>query len=209
MPTEAQLTANQANAQLSTGPRTETGKSRASQNARRHGLTAAHLVIAESELETFESMRAALAASIAPDGELEHTLFDTLLHANWNIRRCRILEAALMDGEIDPMTLEQNEANLRQLDRHARRHDSSFHRALRELKALQTERAFRSLSLAAPNEPNPEPSPLACTKTARRARLVEQAAQTRLASASLDLALARLASKPPASSHPPRVVVYT
>jgi hypothetical protein len=38
--TAAQLAASRANAQLSTGPRTEEGKRRSSLNAFRHGLTA-------------------------------------------------------------------------------------------------------------------------------------------------------------------------
>ena len=38
--TEAKIEANQANAQLSTGPRTEQGKAISSFNSLRHGLTA-------------------------------------------------------------------------------------------------------------------------------------------------------------------------
>jgi hypothetical protein len=38
MSTEAQISANQANAQLSTGPKTEAGKSASSQNSWKHGL---------------------------------------------------------------------------------------------------------------------------------------------------------------------------
>ena len=185
MSTPAQLAANQANAQLSTGPRTEAGQIRAAQNARTHGLTSAHLVIAEPDLEAFESMRAALVEEVAPRGELELTLFDALLHANWNIRRCRVLEAEMM-VDADPLLLEQNEAKLRQLDRHARRHDASFHRALRQLKALQTERAFRNLAVAQTAEPPPR---LADTKAARHAFLRENTNKTRTLAAHLDRSL--------------------
>ena len=49
MSSEARQTANAANARLSTGPSTEEGKARSSQNARTHGLTAARLVIAPED----------------------------------------------------------------------------------------------------------------------------------------------------------------
>ena len=204
MSSPAQNAANQANAALSTGPRTEAGKSRAAQNARRHGLTAAHLVIPESDRDSFDSMRDALTQQLAPQGELELTLFDTLLHANWNIRRCRIIEAGMMTpgvAAIDPLLLEQNEAKLRQLDRHARRHDASFHRALRELKALQTGREFRALALGPPLEQNeanpPEPSPLADLRAARQAYLREHAAKARINGANMDLAIHRIETGAP------------
>jgi len=41
MTSARRITANQANAQKSTGPRTQTGKTKAAGNARRHGLTCA------------------------------------------------------------------------------------------------------------------------------------------------------------------------
>lgn len=178
MSSELQIEANRANAQLSTGPRTEAGKAHASQNSRRHGLSAAHLVIAASDREAFDSMQAALLSQLSPQGELELTLFDMLLHANWNIRRCRILEASLTEGGVDPILVEKNEPKLRQLDRYARRHDSNLHRALKQLHALQTERELRCIA-APPTAPTtdaaPLPSPLVNTQILRRAHLRERA----------------------------------
>jgi hypothetical protein len=194
MSSPTQIAANRANAQSSTGPRTEAGKSRAAQNARKHGLTSSHLIVVDADREALESMREALAEELAPQGELESTLFDMILYANWNIRRCCILEAGLMEvGAVDPMLLEPNEAKLRQLDRHARRHDSNFHRALKELRALQTERAFRELAApAAQNEPKAAPSPLANTQAARRSHLRQRASKSRIDTVNLGLALDRL-----------------
>src|SRR5215475_8052807 len=52
MPTKAQIAANRANAQRSTGPRTDDGKAKARQNALRHGLCAGiPLMPAENEKE--------------------------------------------------------------------------------------------------------------------------------------------------------------
>ncbi len=211
-----QIDANRANAQFSTGPRTEAGKSRAALNARKHGLTSSHLIVVASEREAFASMHEALADELAPRGELESTLFDTILHANWNIRRCRILEAGLLENEngVDPMLLEQNEAKLRQLDRQARRHDSNFHRAVKQLRVLQTERAYREpLAPAVQNEPNAAaaPSPLANTQSVRQQHLRDRAAKTRIDAVNLGRALDRLLRLPEAAlfspSHPTRAAV--
>jgi hypothetical protein len=49
----AQLAANAANAQYSSGPRTPEGKTHSSQNASKHGLTARGVVIAPGEQEEF------------------------------------------------------------------------------------------------------------------------------------------------------------
>ena len=192
MPSQIQLEANRANAQLSTGPRTEAGKARAALNSRKHGLSAAHLVITDADREAFESMQAALLEALSPQGELELTLFDTLLHANWNIRRCRIVEAGLQDD------LEQNEAKLRQLDRHTRRHDSNSNRALKELRALQSAREFRRL-LAAPDDPS---SPLVNTQSVRWAHLRQRVAANRLHSAELNRALDRIQPLPKPEAPP-------
>jgi hypothetical protein len=46
---------NCANSQHSTGPRTETGKQRSSQNAIRHGLTARSAVLASEDQAAYEN----------------------------------------------------------------------------------------------------------------------------------------------------------
>ena len=200
MSTPSQLEANRANSQLSTGPKTEAGKNAVAQNARRHGLTSAHLVIADRDREDFASMQSSLLADLAPQGEIEHVLFDTILHAQWNTRRCRLLEAGLMIDGIDPLLLEQNEAKLRQVDRHARRHASNFHRALKELRIVQSERAYRTLSLAGANpDRSAAPfSPLADTQRARQTSLRHRAVENTIGRAELGLALDRLIAIPPA-----------
>jgi hypothetical protein len=50
MATEAQIEANRANAQKSTGPRTPEGKEKAAQNALKHGLLAREAVVVNSKL---------------------------------------------------------------------------------------------------------------------------------------------------------------
>jgi hypothetical protein len=165
--TGKQIEANRRNAQASTGPKTPEGKARSSQNARRHGLSAKHIAFADDEeREIFESLRDELHAALQPSGELENIYFDQAVFAQWNIRKSRILESQALSeaaAAAAPFNGAQNEARLRSIDRHARRHETSFHRAMREIRALQTERFAR-----AQNEPAP---PLAATRTIRQCNL--------------------------------------
>src|SRR5262245_7541302 len=101
MATAAQISANQANAQLSTGPRSPEGKSRVSQNAVRHGLTAKHLVIRPDEQEEFTSLQESLLAELDPQGAVELLTFHELLRAAWNLARFRRLEAEFSTGSPD------------------------------------------------------------------------------------------------------------
>ena len=143
MASQAQILANRQNAQLSTGPATAPGKARSSQNARKHGLTAAVLIVRDDEREAFASLEASRATQLAPQGALEEIVFNQLLHAAWNQRRLRRLEAELFHHNLDPLA---DPAQAPTLDRYARyqaRFDRAFHRALRELKALQNGRAQR------------------------------------------------------------------
>ena len=136
----AQLAANAANAQLSTGPRTAEGKARSSQNARTHGLTSRDLVIQPDEREEFDEMLHGFQADIQPYGEIQQTVFDELVAAAWNLRRIRRMEVALSAGHSYKDLVENDalEAKLDRLARHKTRLDRVFHRNLKELKALQT-----------------------------------------------------------------------
>ena len=136
----ARLAANTANAQHSTGPRTPEGQARSSQNARTHGLTSRDLIVAPNEREEFEELLNDYQTDVKPQGAIQHTLFDELVGAAWNLRRVRRMEAELCSAT-SPQDLLKDEDLQKKLDRLARhktRIERTFHRSLKELKDLQT-----------------------------------------------------------------------
>jgi hypothetical protein len=153
MATPAQVTANQANSKLSTGPRTEEGKARVAQNAVRHGLSARHLVVREDEREIFEAFRSDLQSELDPQGAIELTTFEELLHAAWNLQRFRRLESEVSLGTLDDFTDPQTTAVLDRLSRYQSRAQRAYYKALAELRTLQTNRALRAVKLAAQIQP--------------------------------------------------------
>src|SRR5260221_6730639 len=132
----AKLAANAANAQHSTGPRTPEGKARSSQNARTHGLTARDLVIAPDEREEFEQLRTDCQTSVQPQDGIQQSLFEELLGAAWNLRRIRRMEVRACSNTTT--TAGQLEKELDRLVRYKTCIERTFHRSLKELKALQT-----------------------------------------------------------------------
>jgi hypothetical protein len=172
-PSPEKLAANQANAQLSTGPKTPEGKKASSLNAVKHGLSARELVIRPEERSEFEELHAAYLAEIQPQGILETGMFNAVVHAAWNLRRIRILEAALFDGTIDPLEDEQNEPKLARLTRYYKRFETTLLKCTRELRSLQSNRAARAGS------PEPiEDAPLADPHTVARAKRTHWQADT-------------------------------
>jgi hypothetical protein len=152
MATAAQITANRLNSQQSTGPVSADGKARVAQNARKHGLTALHLVVREDEREDFESLRDSLLAELAPQGAVETITFEEILHAAWNLHRFRTIEAEVSLGTLDDFTDPQTCAVLDRLTRYQARAQRAYYRALQELRTLQTNRALRVVKLSEEDE---------------------------------------------------------
>jgi len=145
MTSEARQTANAANARLSTGPRTAEGKARSAQNACKHGLTAAQLIIGAEDREEFDEFLAQLQTDICPQGAIQQILFDQLVASAWNLRRIRRMETELTasaESYLDILDDPALTAKLDRLARHETRIERSFHRSLRELKSLQTDAAL-------------------------------------------------------------------
>ena len=67
MASAAQVLANQQNAQLSTGPRSEAGKAASSRNAVRHGLTGAFRVLAHEDQQEFDQLSTRLVDEYEPN----------------------------------------------------------------------------------------------------------------------------------------------
>ena len=147
MSSTPQLTANQANAQHSTGPRTDEGKARVSQNALRHGLTARHLVIRDDEHEEFADLLNSLSSELDPQGAVETVAFHELLHAAWSLHRFRRIEAEASRGTVEDFTDPATTTVLDRLSRYQARAQRAWQKALHELRVLQTNRALRALKL--------------------------------------------------------------
>jgi hypothetical protein len=144
MSTMPRALANQANAQLSTGPRTAEGKARSSRNAMTHGLTCRELIVRVDEQEKFKAFRDSLAEELAPEGEIELVTFNELLYAAWNLQRYRRLEFELESGEdSDPFSSNNIIARLERLERYRGRAQRAYYKALNCLRELQTNRALR------------------------------------------------------------------
>ena len=58
-----QIEANRRNALRSTGPKTEDGKQRASQNAVRHGLTAETVIVPLEDVDDYRAFEQTITAS--------------------------------------------------------------------------------------------------------------------------------------------------
>jgi hypothetical protein len=141
--------ANQLNALRSTGPKTPEGKAISSQNALKHGLTAKQLVIKEDERPEFDQLQVGLLEELRPEGTLEQLIFNDVLHARWNLHRCRGIEASLSTGDTDPLLDESLGKQLDRILRYEARAERNFYRSLKELRALQKARP-QPEALAAP-----------------------------------------------------------
>ncbi|MCL5281803.1 MAG: hypothetical protein M1376_18045 [Planctomycetes bacterium] len=87
MTTEAQIEANRANAQKSTGPRTPEGKEKASRNALKHGLLAKEAVVVGEDLDEFDLFRDQYRAELAPVGIAESVLVERIVGLSWRLQR--------------------------------------------------------------------------------------------------------------------------
>ena len=93
--TEAQLIANRANAQFSTGPCTEEGKKRSSLNAFRHGLTGQIVIHTPEDQAAFQKHCEAIREDLKPLGALETTLAQSIAEDYRRLNRARARENAI------------------------------------------------------------------------------------------------------------------
>ncbi len=141
MASPAQIAANQANAQLSTGPKSPEGKARSAANSTKDGLTSANPIVDSHQSEEFASYRQALELDTHPEGPIEHEYFHRLLTAGWNLRRARLLDSDLLAGT-NPNERDQDAARLHRIARYRRELERTYDRALNQLQVLQTQRAI-------------------------------------------------------------------
>src|SRR6204780_2674750 len=91
----AQLEANLANAQKSSGPKTEKGKHRTRFNAYRHGLTGHICLLTADEQQAFDQHCAGIRESLEPVGALEFELAQSIAEDHWRLKRARAIETGM------------------------------------------------------------------------------------------------------------------
>src|SRR5580658_3993259 len=158
--TEAQLTANRENAQLSTGPRTAAGRKRSSLNAFRHGLTGQIVIHTPEDEQAFKKHCDGIREALAPVGALEIDLAQAIAEDRWRLNRARALENSIFalgqtkyvpDDSDNPdldaalaqgRTWIDHAHELQLLSTYENRIRRSVEKNTAELRALQAERKF-------------------------------------------------------------------
>jgi hypothetical protein len=89
---------NRANAQHSTGPRSESGKQRSALNALTHGLTARAAVLPSEDPAAYEQHRRQFLAEYDPKTPTETQLVYELADTAWRLNRVPLLEADVLSS---------------------------------------------------------------------------------------------------------------
>jgi hypothetical protein len=145
MSTAAQILANQANAQHSTGPITEAGKARVARNATKLGLFSTTGFVPPEERELYEEFVASYMDDLTPESVIEDTLADEIIQAAWRLRRCALIERRQLSDDAAPAELDRLQASI---DRARATAQRTFTRSLAELRRVQSERVYRAMALS-------------------------------------------------------------
>jgi hypothetical protein len=138
---------NRANAQQSTGPRTEAGKQRSALNALTHGLTCRTAVLPSEDPAAYEQHRRQFLEEYRPATPTETQLVHELADTSWRLNRIPLLEADLLSRAQSPAPSPQSPAPavaaLATLGLHGQRLSRQFHKTLEHLREIQLERRQR------------------------------------------------------------------
>ncbi len=95
MSSQAQNEANRANAQLSTGPKTETGKARSSHNALKTGLTGRTVLLPGDDVAAYTRHVERFFVDRKPVDDAEKSLVQSIADTEWRLLRIPALESGI------------------------------------------------------------------------------------------------------------------
>ncbi|MGA1871465.1 MAG: hypothetical protein ACMUJM_23305, partial [bacterium] len=99
-----QLKANQKNSQLSTGPKTEEGKSIASKNAIKHGIFSKNIIICTKEYkeneQEYKELLENLIADLKPTTQMESLLVEKICIDYWRLLRVIRFETSSIEENL-------------------------------------------------------------------------------------------------------------
>ncbi len=142
----------------STGPKTPEGKRRCRLNAFRHGLTGQLCVFTPDEQQAYEKHCKMILEALAPVGDFERDIAQSVADDRWRLKRARAIEASTFalgmhehstdntgHAEVDDAfaqarTWSQDAHNLHLLTVYEQRIQRACDKNMAQLKTLQTER---------------------------------------------------------------------
>jgi hypothetical protein len=165
MPTAKQIAASRANGQKSHGPATSAGKAKSRYNALKHGIHAQSQIMFDETAEDLADLAAELHEQYSPADATERFLVDTLINNEWRLRRLRRVETELWQTGVDAYLNKHAEMEratsgdafataapvFDRLQRIVNSCERAYHRALKELGALEVARTH-ALRTAQPEE---------------------------------------------------------
>jgi hypothetical protein len=186
MSTNAQINANQTNAQSSTGPRTEEGKQSAALNSTTHGFTGQNVVLTPAEKPAYDTHVIAYIEQYQPKTHQETDLIQQYADQQWTLYQINAQQISLMSmisaatkqhldngGELDTLSTATNSLyqQLRTLSLYEQRRHRAAKDILSRFKELLTARQeqFKEAvelykSLKAQNKPfSPEEFGFVCS----------------------------------------------
>lgn len=95
MSSSKQIATNRLNAQKSTGPKTEEGKSLVAKNAIKHGLLSNELILLGEDASALDELRENLMETLAPYGTLEQLLAKRIVSLAWRLIRAERIEIGI------------------------------------------------------------------------------------------------------------------
>ncbi len=151
MATQAQITANQANAQHSTGPKTHHGRAAIAQNNFRHGFTGAFRILPGEKQAEFDALLLSFRTHHQPATELEGALIEKMAQHFWLAQRALSLQDTCFDratvepsdnstGSAAPVLCNNAEKQLALYLRYHSTHDRAFYKCANELRSLRNEK---------------------------------------------------------------------
>jgi hypothetical protein len=171
MTTAAQISANRANAQKSTGPRTVEGKAIVARNAVKHGLLGEQVIVEGEDRPRFTQHRDGMLRALVPVGEVEVSLAERLIGLSWRLQRIERLQVQAFEalcagpaegpaGAEEELTLGrivvQDFSEARVLDKLLMYERRIEHSLCRMLGELRKERLFQNLEARTMDEGQPQ-----------------------------------------------------
>jgi hypothetical protein len=152
--TQKMIDANRRNSLKSTGPKTEAGKARCSQNAITHGIFAQNMALTDEEGELYDQFRLEMLLELNPGNYQEMRCAEIVVNCYWKLRRCdaaemRLLNKAMLnvdkyaqpesDRALAHAIAKERDYGLSRLSVYHQRLLNQIHKAMRELRQLRKE----------------------------------------------------------------------